>query len=134
MLILDVFVPVKPIPYKRIEGSTKRFVNKSEIEYRGHISNFCRLHMSHNGLEDTVINYPIYVDIDISFFRRKNDKKSYADRLYGDIDNHAKSILDALNGVVIEDDSLVQKLSISKNLVDPIEIAGQGVRIRIFKL
>ena len=35
-------------------------------------------------------------------------------RRFGDADNHAKSILDALNGVVFADDALVTSLNVEK--------------------
>ena len=34
---------------------------------------------------------------------------------YGDVDNHAKAIMDALNGIVYEDDSQVVGLSVEKH-------------------
>ena len=44
--------------------------------------------------------------------------KSVTSRRYGDIDNLAKAVLDALNGVCWQDDSQVAELYVTKNLAD----------------
>lgn len=46
------------------------------------------------------------------------NKKSVTSRLYGDIDNLAKAILDALTGVLWSDDSQISELHITKNISD----------------
>ena len=44
--------------------------------------------------------------------------KSEIMKRYGDIDNLAKGILDALTGVVWKDDSQITKLEVDKNITD----------------
>jgi len=44
--------------------------------------------------------------------------KSVTSRRYGDIDNLAKAVLDALNGICWQDDSQISELHITKNLAD----------------
>ena len=44
--------------------------------------------------------------------------KSVTSRRYGDIDNLAKAVLDALNGVCWQDDAQVTELHVTKNLAD----------------
>ena len=43
-------------------------------------------------------------------------KKGVTSRRYGDIDNLAKAILDALTGICWQDDSQISELQITKNL------------------
>lgn len=42
-------------------------------------------------------------------------KKNYKHQLRGDVDNYAKSILDALNGVAWEDDSQIVEVTVRKS-------------------
>lgn len=44
------------------------------------------------------------------------DKKNVTSRRYGDIDNLAKAIMDALTGVLWQDDSQITDLHVTKNL------------------
>lgn len=50
------------------------------------------------------------VDVTMKLFRRFKQTS----RSFGDTDNHAKGILDALNSVVFRDDSQVIKLTVEK--------------------
>ncbi len=45
-------------------------------------------------------------------------KKGVTSKRYGDIDNLAKAILDALNGICWQDDSQISELHVTKNLAD----------------
>ncbi len=44
--------------------------------------------------------------------------KSVTSKRYGDIDNLAKAVLDALNGICWQDDSQISELHVTKNLAD----------------
>lgn len=61
------------------------------------------------------------IDIDIDLYNDRVcvtivEQVPYDDRkLRADIDNYAKLILDALNGVAFEDDSQIVSMSVSKN-------------------
>lgn len=63
--------------------------------------------------DDKLLNYPLKVEIKI--FR--NFKRPTA-RRYGDIDNLAKGILDALNGILWQDDSQIVSLKVDKYVTD----------------
>lgn len=57
------------------------------------------------------------VAVEIGIWR---DFKSLVNQRYGDIDNLAKGILDAMKGVLWNDDKQVVRLSVTKNLGAPL--------------
>ena len=68
---------------------------------------------------------PIFSNlIHVSIIIRRNIKVD--SRNFGDIDNHAKAVLDAMNGVVFSDDKLVVSLNVRKE-----KNAREGVDISV---
>lgn len=65
----------------------------------------------------SALNGEVKVKIDI-FRQAAKFKKGVTSKRYGDIDNLAKSILDALNGICWKDDSQISELHVTKNLAD----------------
>lgn len=57
------------------------------------------------------------IKINVDFFRRK--PKKITSRLWGDLDNHVKAVLDALNGIAYNDDSQVVEVRATKNFGEP---------------
>ena len=66
--------------------------------------------------------------LDIRGDLKKGSPKDPIGRRSGDVDNYAKGVLDAMNGVVYEDDSQVDALVITK-LYE--EDEDRGVRIKV---
>ena len=57
--------------------------------------------------------------VEIKVYRRKTKfKDGLTDNQFGDVDNLAKGILDACNGILWEDDRQITDLHITKNLSD----------------
>lgn len=50
-----------------------------------------------------------------------------------DVDNYAKAVLDAMNGVVLEDDSLVERLWVGKRWQRPGVSGSVVVRLRVIE-
>ena len=70
-----------------------------------------------NSLVSSAFSGEVKVKLDI--YRQKSKfKKGVTSKKYGDIDNLAKAVLDALNGICWHDDSQISDLHITKNLAD----------------
>lgn len=67
---------------------------------------------------------PKNVSLDIEVYK---DCKSVTAKNYGDVDNLAKAIMDAMNGIVYIDDSQVVSLSIDKCVGDNLIIVNVEV-------
>lgn len=59
----------------------------------------------------------VKVKLDI-YRQRSKFKKGVTSKKYGDIDNLAKAVLDALNGICWQDDSQISELHVTKHLAD----------------
>ena len=98
-------VEVEPLPQPRPRFSRGRcFQPKPIVEYKAAITQAARLAMANRE--------PMTGELSavIKLFR----KYKSTSRRFGDLDNHAKAILDALNGVCFVDDSQVVKLTVEK--------------------
>ncbi len=63
-------------------------------------------------------NVPLEVELNFFFKRSKSYKKNKYPVPKGDVDNYAKSVLDALESVLYENDTLIEKLTVSKKYAD----------------
>ena len=100
-------LPVEPIPQSRprFDSRTKRTYQPSRCkEYKGLVRMAAKSAMA--GQAPT--KKPCHCDLKIY---RKYEATS---RKFGDLDNHAKSILDAMNEIVFVDDSQIVKISVEK--------------------
>jgi len=98
-------VPSDPIPAARPRFSGRHaYQPKRNRDYREVVQASAREVM--NGRAPMTCE----VEVQISLFRRF---KTTA-RQFGDLDNHAKAILDALNKIVFADDSQVVRLVVEK--------------------
>ena len=82
-----------------------------------------------NSLVSSAFSGEVKVKLDI-FRQRSKFKKGVTSKKYGDIDNLAKAVLDALNGICWQDDSQISDLHVTKNLADTphIEIAIEEIK------
>ena len=98
-------IDTTPLPQPRPRVSRGHaFEPKRITEYKNTIRTIAGIYMK--GLE------PIHNLVKVSMIFRKN--KRLGSRMYGDIDNLAKAVLDALNGICYSDDALVVKLVAEK--------------------
>lgn len=64
------------------------------------------------------IDVPIMVDLEFGFKKAKSAKYNKYSMPVRDVDNLAKGVLDAFNGVLYEDDALVTELRVKKYYAD----------------
>lgn len=103
--MISIIVPVDPIPQPRPRfGNGRAYQPKRIIDYKKIVQLAAR-----SAMRDKII-FDKCVDIELKFYR----KFSPTSRNYGDFDNLAKSICDALNGIVYKDDSQIVRCVIEK--------------------
>ena len=104
-MTIQFTVETKPFPQPRprvVKGHA--YEPKRITQYKNEVRAEARRHMRHRPPMDHLV----FVTLTI----RRNVK--LGSRNYGDIDNHVKSILDALNGICYKDDALVAGLVVFK--------------------
>ena len=74
--------------------------------------------------------HDVYITLYIE--RPAKPTRSWPGRGHGDVDKHARSILDALTGPVLEDDADVAVLSVKKNFALPGAPAGAYIHVERF--
>lgn len=103
---------LEPMPFKRVMQSGRRRYNDGRYtEFKVELGTFALKAMA--GLEPLTGAVSLRVD----FYKLK--PKSPASRRWGDLDNHLKAVLDALNGICYLDDAQVVRLTGSKNYGEP---------------
>ena len=104
--MISIIVPIDPIPQPRPKfGNGRAYQPKRTVAYKEFVSLAAKTAMSGRKIFDKNA-----VDIHICFYR----KFSPTSRNYGDFDNLAKAICDALNGIVYRDDSQIVRCVIEK--------------------
>ena len=110
--MIKITAPLTPVPFKRVmTNGKKRFNNARYTEFKKGLGYFALKAM--NGQEPLQGS----VRIRAQFYRRK--PKKLTSRMWGDVDNHLKSVLDALNGICYEDDSQVVEVTGTKSYGEP---------------
>ena len=105
MLTLKFTVPIEPLPQPRPRFSYGRCYQPARIvEYKAEIAKAARLAMKDSE--------PMTGELSavIKLYR----KYKRCSRQFGDFDNHAKSICDALNKIVYDDDAQIVRCSVEK--------------------
>lgn len=126
----DMTLPVTPVPKGRpratAEGNFVRmYTPKKTQEFESEVAQIYSLFRGkkHSG--------PLMVFIDLHFAPNKSEVKAVRNRMLAgeihhvkkpDIDNCAKSILDALNGLAYDDDSQIVGLNLNKSYAAESEI------------
>lgn len=101
---------LEPVPFKRaMTNGKRRFNDRRYSEFKEVLAHIARVY----------VRAPLKgkIKINVDFFRRK--PKKITSRLWGDLDNHVKAVLDALNGVAFVDDSQVVEVHATKNFGEP---------------
>ena len=105
--IIRIEAPITPVPFKRVMTSGKRRYNEARYtEFKEELGYFA--------LKAMVGREPFKgaVRVRAQFYRLK--PRRLISRLWGDVDNHLKSVLDALSGIVYADDAQVVEVSGTK--------------------
>ncbi len=101
---------LEPVPFKRVmQNGKRRFNDRRYSDFKDILAHVAKIY----------VRSPLKGNIKISvdFFKLK--PKNISSRLWGDLDNHLKSVLDALNGIAYLDDCQVVQISGSKNFGEP---------------
>ncbi|MBR4031111.1 MAG: RusA family crossover junction endodeoxyribonuclease [Clostridia bacterium] len=101
---------LEPVPFKRVmQNGKRRFNDRRYSDFKDILAHVAKIY----------VRAPLKGNIKISvdFFKLK--PKNISSRLWGDLDNHLKSVLDALNGIAYLDDCQVVQISGSKNFGEP---------------
>ena len=103
--MIEIQVPADPVPLSRPRfGAGRCYFPRRDTEYRRQVQWAARAQMK--GAEPLTGA----VTIEIRLFRRF----APTSRRFGDVDNHTKSILDALNSICYSDDSQVVRCTVEK--------------------
>ena len=100
-----IIVPVDPIPQPRPKfGNGRAYQPKRIVDYKNFVKMAAQVAMRDKNIFDKCVT------IELKFYR----KFKPTSRNYGDFDNLAKAICDALNGIVYKDDSQIVRCVIEK--------------------
>ena len=104
---MKITIPIepKPAPRPRFSRYGGAYMPKEFQEYKAQIADEASIVMAGNAPLEGALK------TDIKFFCRT---KKITSRKAGDVDNLAKSVLDALNGVIWKDDSQIVQCSLAK--------------------
>ena len=130
-----IFIPGDPVAQPRPKVSTRGGFARAYVDKKHPIHAYkeaIRLAYVNEGGE--ILKGPIRVNIDCWFGRPKSHSKKRSDALEPkvtkpDVDNLAKAILDALNGVAYEDDSQVYWLEVKKWYVENGGTVGTWIEV-----
>ena len=97
-----------PTPFSR--PARNSYLLQKDIDFREYLAIVGNRQMKLQRLP--IFDTPMEVNINLYRKRKPTDPR------FGDIDNHLKNILDALNGVIWKDDRLILNLCCTKNFSD----------------
>lgn len=104
--MISINIPVDPLPQPRPRfGGGRAYQPRRIIDYKKLVGLAGKVAMRGREIIDKSA-----VDIRLCFYR----KFAPTSRNYGDFDNLAKAVCDALNGIVYKDDSQIVKCTIEK--------------------
>lgn len=110
--MIRIDAPLNPVPFKRVMTNGKRRYNNARYtEFKEELGYFALKAMGGRAPLKGAVR------IRAHFSRRK--PKRITSRMWGDVDNHLKSVLDALNGICYEDDAQVIEVTGTKSYGEP---------------
>ena len=102
---------MEPVPFKRVMGGKRRYNDKRYTEYKDVLGYFALKAMA--GREPLTGAIKLSVDV------YKLKPKDITCRNWGDLDNHVKSVMDALTGICYKDDCQITQLHARKFFGQP---------------
>lgn len=105
--MIKIVATMEPVPFKRTGGNGRRRYNDPRYTaYKAALSAVAKAAMRGRA--------PLTgeVRVSVKIFRPKRGRQ------FGDLDNHVKAVLDALNGICYVDDSQVTRLTAEKFIGD----------------
>jgi Holliday junction resolvase RusA-like endonuclease len=106
---MNFSIPIDPVPASRPRFTRSGHAYTAE-PYRSFKDNLREL-VAAQMVNTPVFDSPVVVDLFITCPEPKTTKLSHPKP---DVDNYAKAVLDAMNGIVFKDDSLVVDLRVRK--------------------
>lgn len=122
MKSLTVWFPIEPVPKQRpnFSRSKKAYTPKKTREYEKKIADYFKTYPNRIKFEKDI---PLAINLVFGMPIPKSASKSRKEAMFEgiikhtkrpDVDNMAKAVLDALNGLAWEDDSQIVRLSVTK--------------------
>jgi len=128
-MTIEFTVPGRPVPMARPRVTAHGTYTPEKCRiYKNYVASLARAAMRENKPMEGAVQCHILLCFDVPKSYTKGKKLAAAHNVQkpigrntGDVDNHAKAVMDALTGIVWRDDSQVTRLSISKIFVSEIE-------------
>ena len=106
--MISLFFPLSPVPWQRAGQSKNHFYTKPETaNYKQAIALYARNQYKENPLT-------VCLTVEFIFYIKKPKHPKYIYPTNSDFDNLAKSVSDALNGIIWKDDRLISDSMIRK--------------------
>lgn len=116
-MIIHFSYNITPLPQSRPRFSRQHAYEEARVaKYKRALRAAAVEHMNSKGKSCFAAPVEVFINI------RRN--RPWTSRSFGDIDNHIKAVLDALNGVFFADDALIIKITAYKS---PAEVEGVDV-------
>lgn len=109
---ITMFIPVEPVAKGRPRFTRRGFVYTPKVTrvYEQAIKNFL---LQIDRPYSSVIDKPLRICLHFFIRKPKSVKREYPS-IRPDVDNYAKAVLDAMNGIVFKDDGQIISLTVSK--------------------
>lgn len=120
----DYFIPVKPkaCPRPRVTRNGRAYMDSNYKAWKLDVSKFLAEKKQY------FYDRAIRVEMDFCLIKPKSSKNEHP-TVRPDVDNYVKSVLDAMNGIIISDDSIVTSLEASKKYS-----SIEGIALRIYPI
>jgi Holliday junction resolvase RusA-like endonuclease len=116
---LEFFIPGPPVTWKRSNGTARRFTEAKDRAYRKHVQACAMFALMRVSWFPHDARYSVIIQV------------KQATRGDADLSNFAKSVEDALNGVVWNDDSQIDRLLVERMWEGPV---GTRVIVEVIAL
>ena len=117
--MIKIVVPLDSVPFKRVAGNFHKYNEQRYRDFKDALGYYALQAMQGRN------PFSGAVKLSVDFFKRKPKKSKYVtgnDPLnpdYGDIDNHVKSVMDALTGICYDDDRQITEIHARKFFGQP---------------
>ena len=132
-----IFIPGDPVAQPRPKVSTRGGFARAYVDAKHPIHAYKQaIRLAYVNAGGGILKGPVRVNIDCWFGRPKSHSKKRSEQLERkitkpDVDNLAKAILDALNGIAYDDDSQVYSLEVQKRYVGENEDVGTWIGVYV---
>ncbi len=117
--LIKIVAPLDSVPFKRVAGNFHKYNDPRYRAFKDALGYYALQAMQGRNPFSGAIK------LSVDFFKRKPKKSKYVtgnDPLnpdYGDLDNHVKSVMDALTGICYDDDRQVCEIHARKFFGQP---------------